>query len=175
MQGVESKCGRLIVMRHAKSSWDSNAPDDHSRPLNKRGCRDAPRIAERLAEMGWTPELVLSSDSQRTRETCELMLPKFVTQPEVQFLPSLYHSGPSDVAACLSSVPPQINSLMVLGHNPGWESVVLYLSGKEITMTTANAALLELDTTSWESTFDNEGNWNLVEVLRPKELDERSV
>ncbi len=66
---------RLIIMRHAKSDWNSGAASDHARPLNKRGRRDAPRVANRLGELGWQPDYVISSDSRRTRETLELMLP----------------------------------------------------------------------------------------------------
>ena len=64
---------RLIVMRHAKSDWGTNAPTDHARPLNKRGQRDAPRVAQRLVELDWLPQYIVSSDSTRTRETYELM------------------------------------------------------------------------------------------------------
>ncbi len=60
---------RLIVMRHAKSSWKHAGLTDHQRPLNKRGRKDAPRVARALIERGWTPRRVLSSDAARTRET----------------------------------------------------------------------------------------------------------
>ena len=60
---------RLIIMRHAKSSWTSGALSDHERPLNARGIRDAPRVGAALVKRGWLPQLVLSSDSERTRET----------------------------------------------------------------------------------------------------------
>ena len=73
---------RIIVMRHAKSSWKSGARDDHARPLNKRGRRDAPRIAARLAELGWVPERVISSDSERTRQTWARMEEAFDLPPD---------------------------------------------------------------------------------------------
>ena len=57
---------RLMVMRHAKSSWKSQVPTDHERPLNERGRRDAARVGKRLAELGWVPDFVVSSDSRRT-------------------------------------------------------------------------------------------------------------
>ena len=60
---------RLIVLRHAKSAWDTDAATDHERPLNKRGRRDALRVAEKIAKLGWQPEQVISSDAERTRET----------------------------------------------------------------------------------------------------------
>ena len=63
---------RLVVMRHAKSDWSSGASTDHARPLNQRGRREAPITAARLATLGWAPDRVSSSDSQRTREALEL-------------------------------------------------------------------------------------------------------
>lgn len=162
---------RLIVMRHAKSSWDSEAPNDHARPLSKRGRRDAPRIASRLVELEWIPQYVLSSDAIRTRETYERMLPELPDEPEVEFLPSLYHSGPQDVAASLPLVPEHVSTAMILGHNPGWESVVHWLSGQSIRMTTANAALLQVNADDWTSALGHRGAWKLVDVIRPKELD----
>ena len=63
----------LILMRHAKSSWTADLAD-HERPLNKRGAKDAPRIAAYLEKRGWLPELVLCSDAVRTRATLVLML-----------------------------------------------------------------------------------------------------
>ena len=60
---------RLILMRHAKSSWDSPGLDDHERPLNGRGCRSAKAIGAWLNDHGYLPDLVLSSDAERTRET----------------------------------------------------------------------------------------------------------
>ncbi len=79
---------RIIVMRHAKSSWKSDAPDDHSRPLNRRGRRDAPRVAQELARRGWVPERVFSSDARRTRQTWEIMAPYFENAPQVRWLKS---------------------------------------------------------------------------------------
>jgi len=64
---------RLMLMRHAKSAWQSQAPSDHERPLNERGRRNAPRVGKRLAELGWVPDHVIGSDSRRTRETWERM------------------------------------------------------------------------------------------------------
>jgi len=76
---------RLIIMRHAKSSWTSGAATDHQRPLNKRGRRDAPRIGARLQHLGWLPDLVIASDSERTRETWQRMKVEFPHSIEQRF------------------------------------------------------------------------------------------
>ena len=72
---------RLIVMRHAKSSWKDTHLEDHDRPLNKRGLRDAPRISEELYSRGWIPDLILVSSSRRTMQTLEMMKNRFGDLP----------------------------------------------------------------------------------------------
>ena len=99
---------RLIVMRHAKSSWNSPAHSDHERPLNGRGRRDAPKIGAALVERGWTPELVLSSDAQRTRETFAGMSEFFPSAVEARYLTSFYHAGLGAAQGELPAVPDQV-------------------------------------------------------------------
>ena len=157
---------RIIVMRHAKSSWKDPSLDDHDRPLNKRGRKDCPKMARALIERGWIPQLVLSSTSQRTRETWQRMATEFDTSEiELQWLESFYHGGPVEVCRQLSKLDDSYSSIMVLGHNPGWEAIVETLCGKAVRMTTANAVLLEITSDSWQ-----EKDYSFVDVLRPKEL-----
>jgi phosphohistidine phosphatase len=161
---------RLIVLRHAKSDWDTDAASDHARPLNKRGRRDAPRVGEHLASLGWVPERVVSSDSTRTRETWDLMRDAFDPPPDVTFTRRLYHAGIAPVRDVLAEVPGAVGTVMVIGHNPGWESVVQILSGLDVPMSTANAALLEVDAPSWVEGAALDAAWRLVDVVRPKEI-----
>ena len=159
---------RLIIMRHAKSSWTSGAPSDHRRPLNKRGRLAAPRVGARLRELGWVPDLVIASDSQRTRETWQRMQPEFPHTIEERFSSAFYHGGLREIANACSTLTDDISTLLVLGHNPGWEDAVGDLSGQWIRMTTANAALLQNNARNWAEAM--EADWELFGVLRPKEL-----
>ncbi len=159
---------RLILMRHAKSSWTSDAPTDHARPLSSRGRRDAARIAQVLEERGWAPEAVWSSDSERTRETWEVMEEALRDPPEAEFTHTLYCASLDEIWQEAHDWPPGIETMLVLGHNPGWEHAVSTLCGETTGMTTANAALLEGAGDDWVQALD--GDWKLVEVLRPREL-----
>ncbi|MFU8803053.1 MAG: SixA phosphatase family protein [Bradymonadaceae bacterium] len=159
---------RLIVMRHAKSSWSDDMLSDHERPLNDRGRFEAPLVARKLIELGWVPDLVLSSDAERTRETWECMEGAFEEAIEVRWLPSFYHAGMNEVFEALDELEEE-ETILVLGHNPGWEGVVSWLSAEQISMTTANAALLEAEGESWEEALE-QGIWELIDVIRPKEL-----
>ncbi len=161
---------RLIVMRHAKSSWTSDAETDHGRPLKKRGRRDTPRVAGRLAELGWVPEFVLSSDSKRTRETAALLADEWPGETRCEFAKGLYRAGTEELIDEAHAVPDEVECLLVLGHNPGWEEVLFRLSGEDEQLTTANAALLEGAGHTWPEALAIRDSWKLLEVVRPKEL-----
>lgn len=158
----------LIVMRHAKSSWDSGAPTDHARPLNQRGRRDVPRVAQRLVELGWMPQHVLSSDSQRTRETCRLLVQAWEEGIDVEYLPSLYHAGWASLKHELPRVSEEVETLLVVGHNPGWEEVVRRLSGEVVTLKTGTAVLLEGECEHWADACRSA--WSLTDVIYPRRL-----
>jgi phosphohistidine phosphatase len=160
---------RLIVLRHAKSSWETH-DGDHARPLNERGRRDAPRVAARLRAIGWTPERVLSSDATRTRETWQRMQPELGGGIAIAFHRELYLAGVDRARVALETLPDDIHCAMLLGHNPGWEEVVETFSGIDEVMGTCNAALLSLEAESWREAAQMDGCWKLCQVIRPKEL-----
>jgi len=149
---------RLIVMRHAKSSWDHPRLRDHDRPLNPRGQRDAPRIADALAERDWTPALILVSSATRTRETLDGMSHQFGEVP-TEVRPGIYHASVHDLMHELQDMLGE-GTTMILGHNPGSEMLINHLSGQWHIMPTAAAALL----------VESDGGWKVEEVLRPKEI-----
>ena len=172
---------RLLVVRHAKSAWDSAAETDHDRPLNKRGQRDAPRIAAEIARHKWVPHWVISSDSRRTRETWEYMHSTMERSandagqdapwaPTVMFRRDLYHASLLEVRQALLELNLRQQVVMVLGHNPGWEEMVSVLTGEYVTMTTCNAALISVEADDWQQAMLLESCWQLHHLLRPREL-----
>ena len=114
------------------------------------------------------PELVVSSDSQRTRETWARMEGIFREEIAVEFTREFYGAGTGEIAESSLEWPDAVSTVMVLGHNPGWEYAVATLSGVHTTMTTANAALLVGEGDDWHQAMN--GNWSLSDLLRPKEL-----
>lgn len=157
------------MLRHAKSAWDTEAPTDHDRPLNKRGRRDAPRVADEIVKLGWFPEKVFSSDSMRTRETWKRMKKKFEKKKvEAEFSRKLYHAGFDEIVEVLVKLSDKTKTVMVIGHNPGWEEAVHRLAGKEVSMGTSSAAMLSVDAKTWKEAAKKK--WKLEHVLRPKDL-----
>jgi phosphohistidine phosphatase len=114
---------RLFVLRHAKSSWDNPGLDDHERPLAARGRRAVELLGRHLRESGIRPALVLCSSSRRTRETLDGVSPGGETLIE----PGLYGASAQDVLDRLRRVPEDVESVMVIGHNPALQTVVLRL------------------------------------------------
>lgn len=103
----------LILTRHAKAAWDSSAPSDHARPLNKRGRHSATALGIWLKERGHLPDQVISSPSQRTRETYDRMQ----LQAPAAFVERLYHASADIIFQVLSEA--ERPCTMILGHNPG--------------------------------------------------------
>lgn len=157
-------------MRHAKSSWKDSSLEDHARPLNKRGRRDAPKVAAELIRLDWRPALVCCSDSTRTLQTWELMAPLISPSPTLIVSADLYHGASAEVRAAMATVPDDIQTLLLLGHNPGFEEVLYNLCGQHERLTTANAALLTAQGASWAELAELVHAWELDHVIRPKEL-----
>lgn len=108
---------RLIVVRHAKSSWNDPWLDDHDRPLAPRGARASEAIGKWLARGGHEPRAVLSSTSTRTRETWQGIAACLDGQAEARFLPELYHCGPDGMLRVLRKAAG--SPALLLAHNPG--------------------------------------------------------
>jgi len=108
---------RLILTRHAKSSWDKPGLDDRDRPLNGRGRKAARELGRWLASRGYLPDEVLSSDSLRTRETWAGVAEKLPRPPEPRWMPELYHADPATMLDVLRQA--RGGTVMMVGHNPG--------------------------------------------------------
>ncbi|GAA0140379.1 hypothetical protein LIER_01740 [Lithospermum erythrorhizon] len=170
---------RLILLRHAKSSWDNRTLRDHDRPLSKSGQVDAIEVSRKLQQLGWVPELILSSDAVRTRETLKIMqehVPGFL-EAEVHFVSSFYSIAAMDgqTAEHLQKTICQYSrddvlTIMCMGHNRGWEEAASMLSGALVELKTCNAALLEANGKSWEETFSMAGlgGWKLHGIVKPE-------
>lgn len=119
---------RLVVLRHAKSAWPEGVAD-HERPLGPRGLRDAPEAGRHLAESGLLPDLVLCSTAERARHTWELASARWETPPPVRLDPDLYGADVPELLATVRETPPEVVTLLLVGHNPGLEELVLTLAG----------------------------------------------
>jgi phosphohistidine phosphatase len=149
---------QLLLMRHAKSSWENTAQSDFDRPLNDRGKHDAPIMAKRISEK-FTPELILCSPAKRTTKTsrifCEtLKLPDAL----IKFEPQIYEAAVADIIHLLRQVPDQFKNVMLVGHNPTITSLIGHLSNSFVdNVPTSGVALLHLDVSNWSLVTDQCG------------------
>lgn len=165
---------RLILMRHAKSSWNSPATDDHARPLNGRGRRSATAIGAWLAEGGYLPDLVLSSDSARTRETWALAEAALRHRPDrVVWLSELYLAPPQTMLEVLRTAGTSPNVLM-LGHNPGSAGFAGMLADRPPRhdrfrdYPTAATAVIAFDVPRWQAV--DWGTGRVTDFVVPRDL-----
>ena len=159
----------LLVLRHAKSSWNDPALHDHERPLNKRGRRDAPRMGELVREYGLIPDVVLSSDAVRARLTAEAVAEVARYAGEILVDPHLYMASPADIISLLPTVRENAETVMIVGHNPGLEKLVEQLTGERHDLPTATLAQIGLPIDQWRD-LKLSTRGRLVGLWRPEEL-----
>jgi phosphohistidine phosphatase len=159
----------LLIMRHAKSSWDDSGVADHERPLTARGERDAPRMGKLLRREGVVPQAIVASDAVRAKATARAVAEACGFEGEVEFSSALYGAGPETFREVLGKLPEQVESVLVVGHNPGSEELLQELTGEDEHMPTAAIAHVELDIEEWGEWGEATGG-RMVNVWRPKEL-----
>lgn len=166
---------QLLALRHAKSAWDTDAPSDFERPLAKRGRKDAPRMGEWLHEKGLVPDFVVSSPAARARETALMVCKALGFQEDrVVWDGRIYEGSLSGLLAVLAECPEKAARVMLVGHNPGLETLVSYLGGDTVDeppdgklLPTAAVACLDMPK-SWKDL--QAGSGRVVSITRPKGL-----
>jgi phosphohistidine phosphatase len=169
---------RLYLLRHAKSSCDQPRQPDHERPLADRGGEAVKVLARHMQRHRIEPERLLCSSARRTRETLAGVLPGRVALIE----PELFLAGHEQLLARLRQVEPEVRSVMVIGHNPALQMLILNLAGGESPERPPGAEGLgeirrklptgSLVTLSFDSPWSalGRGSAELVDYVRPKAL-----
>jgi len=165
-----------MLLRHAKSSWDDVALPDFQRPLADRGRDTAPRIGAYMKANDLVPDAVLCSGARRAVETWELIAPALGSS-RVHIDDNLYMATPDSIVAWLRKLQSDIGSVLLIGHNPGFEELAMRLAGdgrkkalKRIRRKypTAAVAIIRFDVEAWPGIGDGAGY--LDAFIRPKDL-----
>ena len=142
----------LTLVRHAKSSWKDTSLTDRDRPLNKRGKRDAPEMGRRISAAGIRPSLIVSSPAVRAWTTATTIA-RVIGYP-LEFLQrekALYLASVDDILDVIVAQDPKFNSLMLVGHNPGFTSFANYLvPGLTNNLPTAGIVSVHIDQDNWD-------------------------
>ena len=160
----------LLILRHAKSSWGNSYLSDHERPLNGRGKVDAPRMGQLRKEEELIPDLIISSTAERAMATAEAVALACDYEDEIQFTRRFYHADPETYIEVLGTVSDEHECVMVVGHNPGMQELVAWLTDVDTRFTTANIAHVHLPIQSWQE-VNEEVTGELINLWRPKEVD----
>lgn len=157
----------LLLVRHAKSSWDHPGVDDHDRPLNARGRRDAPEMGRRLAERGLVPDRILSSTALRARTTAQLIAEGLGFDVDRIILDErLYAASADEVLRVIGEIDGDVGTAMVVGHNPETASLAHRFSSDIHEMPTCAVAELAFDVDAWYELEDAEPASVRVEAPR---------
>jgi phosphohistidine phosphatase len=157
---------RLLILRHAKSSWADSSISDWQRPLNERGLRDAPRAGEWLRQRSLLPDVIITSDAIRARTT-DAVATAVGYSRQISIEPSLYHARPHDVLAVLRGVDRNAHTVLVVGHNPGLEELVQELTGEHHDLPTAALVHISLAIEGW-SGIESASAASVVETWQPR-------
>lgn len=159
---------RLLILRHAKSSWADSSQDDWERPLNERGCRDAPRVGEWLRERSVMPDVIITSDAVRARTTAQAVAEAAGYPREIVADPSLYLATPEDLLDVLNAVRDEMATVLIVGHNPGLEGLVRLLTGEHYGLVTAALVALDVPIDRWIE-LDGTIAASIVETWQPRD------
>ena len=143
----------LILVRHAKSSWDDPYLDDNDRPLNERGLRNAPKMGKRLQGWGIRPGAWISSTALRAITTAEILAEQVgFPHDQIQLSRDLYHASATELQEFICGLDDQFGTAILFGHNPGMTSLVANLDGLPIdNLPTCGVVHLQFNENIWSA------------------------
>ena len=159
----------LLIMRHAKSSWTSPDLPDHDRPLNSRGTRDAPMMGGLIKKHARIPDRIVCSTAERARQTAVAVAESIDFTDDIEFLNQLYLASPVTCIEVIHQTPSDKGTLLLIGHNPGIESLYETLVGTYERFPTATTAQVELPIHTWTQ-FSERIVGKQLSLWRPKDF-----
>ena len=162
----------LFVLRHAKSNWDNSDLSDFERPLNSRGLDAARFIGGLIYERDLQPQIIISSPAKRAKQTAVLVKELAEISKPISFDERIYEASPLSLFNLIREFDDKYESVLIVGHNPGFENLVRMLTGETVVMPTAALARINLDIESWHE-LDAVSN-ELEFLILPKEEMKRS-
>ena len=159
----------LLLLRHAKSSKEDTSLRDFDRPLNtERGIKDAQLIGKYIRKQKIKADLVISSPAERARNTAELVLKSAGRKVELRFDERIYEASGRRLVNIISQIEDTANTVILVGHNPGFEELFEALTNEDRSLPTASLACIELGVEKWSKMRAGVGD--LKWLVAPKEL-----
>jgi phosphohistidine phosphatase len=158
----------LLLLRHAKSSWKDSDVRDFDRPLNQRGLKAAPAIGRLIKKRKLQPDLLLSSPAERARQTTQLVIEAAGLKTELRYDERIYEASVARLLGLVSELDDEAGTIMLVGHNPGFEELLEMLTGEAHKLPTAALACIELNIEKWNKVRAGAGR--LEWLVKAKEL-----
>ena len=163
------KMKTLLLMRHSKSSWKHPDLYDHERPLNKRGERDAPAMGAFLKKSALIPDVILASTAVRAQATAEAVAAACGFDGKMKFVENLYGGTVADYLHVASKAPASADRVLLIGHNPTCEELVVDVARQAEKMPTSAIVEIRIPISKWSKlSIGTQGE--VATVWRPKEL-----
>lgn len=162
---------KLLIMRHAKSSWDKPDISDFDRPLNQRGLQTAPFMGSQIYKNGLIPDLIVSSPAKRAKQTAVLARESAGVESAIQYEDKIYEASPTTLLYLASELPDKYESVLLVGHNPGIEAFIRILTSEIHQMPTGAIAQISLNIEKWGDISINCGQIEFI--MRPRDLMKR--
>ncbi len=160
---------RLILFRHGKSDWGTDAARDHDRPLAQRGVKAAQQMGQWLAIAQQCPDQVITSSAVRAKSTAELAAQSGAWGCPIEVTGTLYEATPKTVLTVIQACPDPVQTLLLVGHEPTWSELTsLLMGGGTVRFPTAAMACLDFEVESWRQVRFRQGQ--LLWLLPPKSL-----
>ena len=141
---------KIILIRHAKSSWDNPWLSDHDRPLAERGRKDAPKMAKRLRKRNVQPDLILSSTALRAAETAKITAKEFdFPVDDITWEKNLFHAAPHVILKYIHMQKDSKKTMLIFGHNPGFNELIALLGGNLDNLPTSGQFGFKLKCDHW--------------------------
>ena len=160
---------RLLIMRHAKSSWKDSNIADHKRPLKKRGKNDAKRMGKLLKSKKIIPDLIICSTALRAQQTADFLIGSMKYKNEIVFTDALYMAEPKDILTAIADHAQDQKTVLIIGHNPGSEALLQILTGKVESLPTASIAYTTAKIDKWKNIMKCE-ELKIKKLWRPKDI-----
>jgi phosphohistidine phosphatase len=151
---------KVIIVRHAKSSWDDFRMTDFERPLDQRGLRDAPYMAKLLKTEGLKPDVIYTSDANRAQTTANFFASEF--DMEIKKKHSLYHGAPDDYLDVIRMENDHYQTIALFGHNPG----ITFLTNLISPGSTHNIPTCGIIVAEWNSSKWGNCDWQKMKLLK---------
>jgi len=169
-----AKQRELLILRHAKSDWESDAKTDFDRPLARRGHRDAPAMGKWMNQQKLAPDYIISSPAMRAKQTVDAVTKELgIAHKHIHFNQKIYLASAESLLQILAECPKTAKQILIVGHNPGLDDLLQHLvdkpplTGDGKLLTTACLARIALPE-DWTQLPHHCGQ--LVAIIRPRDI-----